>query len=235
MHVEDEGHTRELLTLAAAAEAVAAPGGHSQLLELVVQIAARVIGAAAASMLLLDRSTQELVFTVAFPNRVADLEALRVPLGEGIAGLVALTGQPMAISDASSDPRHAAGIAEQTGYRPDSLLCTPLLFGNQVVGVLELIDKQGATGFDTTDIETVGLFAQLAAVAIEQSRTRSSLASLLLEASPAEQDSGFERTLELARLVHEVAQGGGAELEACMQILRTFAVYVHTRAQLWQA
>jgi GAF domain-containing protein len=166
---------------------------------------------------------------------VADLEALRVPLGEGIAGMVALTGQPMAISDARSDPRHAPEIAEKTGYHPDSLLCTPLVFGDQVVGVLELMDKLGATGFDDTDIETVGLFAQLAAVAIEQSRTRDTLASLLLEASPAEQEPQLERTLELARLVHEVAQAGEAEREACMQILRTFAVYVQTRAQLWQA
>jgi GAF domain-containing protein len=205
------------------------------LLELVVQIAARVIGAASASMLLLDRSTQQLVFTVAFPDRVADLEALRVPLGEGIAGLVALTGQPMAISDARSDPRHAAEIAEQTGYRPDSLLCTPLVFGGQVVGVLELMDKQDATGFDNTDIETVGLFAQLAAVAIEQSRTRNTLASLLLEASPANQEPGFERTLELARLVHDVGQAGDAELEACTQILRAFAGYLQTKAQPWQA
>jgi GAF domain-containing protein len=186
-------------------------------------------------MLLLDRSSQELVFTVAFPDRVADLEALRVPLGEGIAGLVALTGQPMAISDARGDPRHAAEIAEKTGHQPDSLLCTPLVFGDQVVGVLELMDKQGATGFDNTDIETVGLFAQLAAVAIEQSRTRNTLQSLLLEASPPEQEPRFERTLELARLVHEVAQAGEAELEVCVRILRTFADYVQTRGQLWQA
>jgi signal transduction protein with GAF and PtsI domain len=66
-------------------------------------------------MLLLDRDTPELVFTVAFPHQVTDLAPLRVPLGEGIAGLVAMIGQPMAIADAQTDARHASTIAEQTG------------------------------------------------------------------------------------------------------------------------
>jgi GAF domain-containing protein len=153
-----------------------------------------------------------------------------VPLGEGIAGLVALTGQPMAVADAGNDPRHALRIAQQLGYLPSSLLCTPLLFGDEVVGVLELMDKQGADSFDTLDIETLGLFAQLAAVAIEQSRTRDTLALLLREASPAEPETRLERTLELARLVHDIGQAGEPEVEACTLILRAFAGYLRTQA-----
>ena len=229
MQTGDRGHSRELLELAAAAEAVAAPGSHARLLELVVQIAARVIGAETASLLLLDPSTQELVFTVAVPDRLAELLPLRVRLGEGIAGLVALTGQPMEVADVRNDPRHAVRIAEQVGYFPSSLLCVPLMFGDEVVGVLELMDKQGAQGFDNSDIETLGLFAQLAAVAIEQSQTRDTVASLLREAAPAE--PGFERTLELARLVHDIGQAGEPAVEACMEILRGFAGYVQTRGQ----
>lgn len=226
MPIDDRESSRELLTLAAAAEAVAAPGSHSRLLELVVQIAARVIGAATASMLLLDRDTQELVFTVAVPDRLDELTPFRVPLGEGIAGLVALTGQSMVVADVRNDPRHAVRIAEQVGYFPSSLLCAPLIFDDEVVGVLELMDKQGADGFDNADIETLGLFAQLAAVAIEQSRTRDTLASLLRETAPVERAPQFERTLELARLVHEIGRAGEPAFEACMQILRGFAGYV---------
>ena len=183
MDTDDHNRASELLTLAAATLTVAAVGSRSQLLELIVQIAARVIRAAAASMLLLDRATQELVFTVAYPHRLEDLAPFRVAVGEGIAGLVAMTGQPMAISDAGSDPRHASPIAEQTGYMPNSLLCVPLVFADEVVGVLELMDKEGADAFDNADIETLGLFASLAAVAIEQSQTRAQLTSLLHQVS----------------------------------------------------
>jgi len=250
MDTDDHARASELLTLAAATETVAAAGSHSQLLELIVRIAARVIRASAASMLLLDRDTQELVFTVAFPHQVTDLAPLRVPLGEGIAGLVAMTGQPMAIADARTDARHASNIAEQTGYMPNSLLCVPLVFADEIVGVLELMDKDGAQPFDGTDMEILGLFAQLAGVAIEQSRTRSNLTSLLRRASSAENLTGqsadvaelvsgveaepqFRRTLELAQLVHEIGQAGDQEVEACAGILRSFAAYARTRAQPW--
>jgi len=252
MDTDDHDRARELLTLAATTVTVAAVGSHSQLLELIVQIAARVIRAATASMLLLDRTTQELVFTVAFPHRVTDLASFRVPVGEGIAGLVAMTGQPMAISDARGDPRHASPIAEQTGYLPNSLLCVPLVFADEVVGVLELMDKEGASAFDNADVETLGLFASLAAVAIEQSQTRGHLTALLGQVSSlqdisghagdlaelisgVEQEPRFRRTLELAELVHQISQAGDRELETCAGILRSFAGYVRTRSQPWQA
>jgi len=198
-------------------------------------------------MLLLDRATQELVFTVTFPHRLEDLVPFRVAVGEGIAGLVAMTGQPMAISDARSDPRHAAPIAAQTGYMPNSLLCVPLVYADDVVGVLELMDKEGAAAFDNSDIETLGLFASLAAVAIEQSQTRSDLITLLRRVSGlpdasgqsaglaalvsrVEQEPRFQRTLELAQLVHQIGQAGDAELEACAGMLRSFAAYVRSRS-----
>jgi GAF domain-containing protein len=245
----DDKDLRAALTVAAATATVAPQGSHSQLLELIVQIAARVIGAEAASMLLLNQDAQDLVFTVAYPQRVADLEPWRVPLGEGIAGLVALTGQPMAVADVRGDPRHASNIAEGIGYRPDSLLCVPLVFADEVIGVLELIDKQGARAFDGTDMEILELFASLAGVAIEQSRTHGNLAALLKLvpavnaasgqsaaeiAASVEQDAGFKRTLELARLVHEIGQAGDDELELCTGILRNFASFVRKRAQPWQ-
>jgi transcriptional regulator with GAF, ATPase, and Fis domain len=161
-----------------------------------------------------------------------------------------MTGQPMAVADAQTDARHASTIAEQTGYLPNSLLCVPLVFGDEIVGVLELMDKEGGHAFDGTDMEILGLFAQLAAVAIEQSRTRSNLTSLLLQVSSAENLTGqsadvaklvsgvesepkFRRTLELAQLVREIGQAGDQEVEACAGILRSFAAYARSHAQPW--
>jgi GAF domain-containing protein len=129
---------------------------------------------------------------------------------------------------------------------PDSLLCVPLVFADDVVGVLELMDKEGAAAFDNADIEVLGLFASLAAVAIEQSQTRSQLTSLLHQVSTLQDASGrsadlaelvssveqeprFRRTLELAQLVHQIGQAGEAELDTCAGMLRSFAGYVRTR------
>src|SRR5206468_5403043 len=116
---------------------------HSRLLEMIVQTAAQVISARAASLFLINRQTQELVFEVALGQKAEDVKKFTVPLGHGIAGLVAVSGQPIAVSDASKDPRQAADIARSVGYVPQTILCVPLFYNDQIIGVLELLDKEG--------------------------------------------------------------------------------------------
>ena len=98
---------RDALTLAAAAGEVSAPVSHSRLLEMIVKTAASVIPSRAAALFLIDGEGEELIFQVALGPEAERVKNLRVPLGHGVAGLVAVSGQPMAISDAKSDPRYA--------------------------------------------------------------------------------------------------------------------------------
>lgn len=243
---------REALTLAAAAGTIALPVTHSRLLEMIVEAAAHVISAQAASLFLVDEEMQELVFEVALGSKAEEVKKFRVPLGHGIAGLVAVTGQPMAVSDAERDPRQATDIAQSVGYTPQSILCVPLFYHDQVIGVLELLDKEGAPSFSATDMEDLGLFANQAAIAIEQSRTNRSLAALLREvlesigrgtedqelqervrdfAERLEEDATFSRALDLARLVQEIAHRGENELKGCQAILSGFAEYLRSRPE----
>jgi GAF domain-containing protein len=243
---------RETLTLAAAAGTIAAPVTHARLLEMIVETAARVIFARAAALFLIDEEAQELIFEVALGSKAEEAKKFRVPLGHGIAGLVAVSGQPMAVSDAESDPRQAADIARSVGYTPQSILCVPLYYHEQIIGVLELLDKEGAPSFSPEDMEDLSLFANQAAIAIEQSRTNRNLAALLggvLEpigratngerqdlqerarafAERLEEDAAFSQALELARLVQEIAHQGENELKGCEAILRGFAEYLRSR------
>lgn len=245
---------RQALTLAAAAGTIATPVDHSRLLEMIVATAAQIISAQAASLFLIDEEAGDLVFEVALGEKAAEVKRFRVPLGHGIAGLVAMTGQPMAISNAQSDPRHAGEIARSVGYLPQSILCVPLLHDDQVIGVLELLDKQGAPSFSLADTEALGLFANLAAVAIAQSGTHRNLAALVREVlglsgkpgatmSPdllqgaraftklmADGDVMYRRSLELAQLVQQIAWQGEHELALCQTVLRGFAEYARYRA-----
>lgn len=136
--LSDERFAEELkdaLTLAAGQ--ISAPVTHSRLLEMIVETAASVIPSRAASLFLIDQETEELIFEVALGPEAEEVRKFRVPLGQGIAGLVAVSGQPMAISDASSDPRQAADIAKSVGYTPGTILCVPLIHNEVVIGVLE--------------------------------------------------------------------------------------------------
>ena len=243
---------RDALTLAATAGTVAAPVSHARLLEMIVATAADIIGANAASLFLIDQEQQDLIFEVALGDKAEEVKKFRVPLGKGIAGLVALSGQPMAISDTAEDDRDAADIAQAVGYAPKNILCVPLFYQDQVIGVLELLDKEGEATFSAGDMEALGLFANQAAVAIEQSRTQQNLGALvaalvrsvdglpdfqqqgLTEQARAftadlEQTTGYQHAVQLARLVQEIVQHGEGASEACRGILESFALYLRAR------
>lgn len=245
---------REAFALASSVGTIGAQVSHQQLLRLIVETAADVIQARAGSLFLIDRGTEELVFEVATGPKADEVMKFRVPLGQGIAGFVAITGQPMAIANVQEDPRHASDIAESIGYRPNSILCVPLMREDQVFGVLELLDKEDGQSFNARDLELLGLFANQAAVAIEQSRTSRNLVLLIGEvlgvlgvlppeqrpdmerraqdfALSIEEDSAYQQTVELARLVQEIAAFGASERVACQALLEGFADYLRTREQ----
>jgi GAF domain-containing protein len=250
--LEDERFAEELrgvLVLAAAAGTIASPVTHARLLQLIVETAADVIGARAGALFLVDEAHNELTFEVAIGPKAAEVKRIRVPLGQGVAGLVAVSGQPMAIADAGRDPRHASDIAQQIGYYPETILCVPLFYGDRLTGVLELLDKDDAPAFSAADMNTLGLFANQAAVAIEQSRTHRNLAALLAEllrtpdtaetamserarqfATRIEtEDAAAGQALDLAALVQEIAWFGEHERDACRLMLRAFADYLRQR------
>ena len=245
---------KEALTLAAAAGSIASPVEHSRLLEMIVETAAGVIPSRSAALFLIDEETEELIFQVALGPEAELVKDLRVPLGHGIAGLVAVSGQPMAVSDATEDPRQAADIAQSVGYAPGTILCVPLFYDEEVIGVLELLDREGAASYGAQDIATLGLFANQAAVAIEQSRSQASIAALLREtllspdaeqsyltraqeeqgedfAAGVEGEASYRRALELARLVGEISRRGEQESAACQKILQGFADYMRSRPE----
>jgi len=210
---------------------------------MIVATAAQVLRARAGALLLVDEETEELVFEVAVGGEAEEVTRFRVPIGHGIAGHVAATGQPIAVSEAAADPRAAADIAEQVGYRPDSILCVPLFYDDEVVGVLELLDKADGSSFTPDDMESLGLFANQAAVAIEQSRLHTTLGALIADvlrsrelgpgaeafARRASEDPSSRQALALAQLVQEIARAGERETQACRAILESFAEYLRTR------
>lgn len=236
---------RDALTLAATVGTIGAPVRHERLLEMILATAADIIGAHAASLFLVDAQRQDLVFEFALGDKAEEVKKSRIPLGQDVAGLVALTGQPMAVSERAEDVLEAADSAK-------NILCVPLFVQGQVIGVLELLDKEGAATFGTDDMEALGLFANQAAAAIEQSRTQRSMGALVAELINAMeglpeyerqglteraheftvglgQHSGYFNALELAQLVHEIVQHGDRATETCKGILGSFAQFLRSR------
>ncbi len=219
---------RDTLHLAATAGIIGSPVSHARLLEMIVETGAHVIGARAGALFLLDEENDDLTFEVAIGSRAAEVKRFRVPLGHGIAGIVAASGQAMAIRDAAGDPRLASDIADSVGYVPETVLCVPLFYGDNVIGALELLDKEG--GFSAGDLEALGLFANQAAVALQLSRTYENVAGLMADAEAEGADDISRDAVELARLVQEITRYGETERKACRDVLVAFAEYLRARS-----
>src|SRR5579884_1050030 len=141
---------------------------HLRLLEAIVATAVRVIDATSGSLMLLDPAADELVFQVAVGPGAQEIKQFRVPVGQGIAGFTASTGQALAIADTSQDARFARQIAEGSGYVPKNLLCVPLILRGELIGVMELLDKRGGnTPFTPQDTAILAAFGEQAAMAID--------------------------------------------------------------------
>jgi|HubBroStandDraft_6_1064221.scaffolds.fasta_scaffold310141_2 GAF domain-containing protein len=159
---------RGLLELTATAGIVAAPSSERDELRAIVQVAASVLDAEAAALFLVDEERDVLRFEVALGGRSEEVENLSLPLGEGLAGYVASTGQPLAVSNVQNDARFAAAFAEKIAYIPKTILCVPMVLDDRTVGVLEMLDKRGDAPFGVRDIEILGHFARLAALTVQQ-------------------------------------------------------------------
>ena len=120
-----------------------------------------------ASLFLIDETRRELWSKVAQTDGERALE-IRVPLGEGIVGHVARTGEPMNVPDVYASPLFRREVDESTGYRTRSLLCVPILDRNgRPFAVTELINRNGGEPFNARDEAALREFAASIGVILE--------------------------------------------------------------------
>lgn len=143
----------------------------SEVLERIMTTSRQALAAETVSLILVDDGPEagqgELVFSVAQGPASARLQTgFRLRRGQGLAGWVAANAAPLILADVYDDPRFNPEVDKLTGYRTRSMVCVPLLYRDQVVGVAQGINKLGGDAFSADDLETFSLLAAQAAVAI---------------------------------------------------------------------
>jgi diguanylate cyclase (GGDEF)-like protein len=141
-----------------------------EVLRLVLGRAQDLLRVARISLLLLDEKSRELRFEVASGPGADRLASLRLPLGEGIAGWVASSGQPVLVQDASRDPRYAPRFDALSGQVTRSLIAVPLVSKGRTLGVIEVMAGDGERELTGEDLLTVRTLADHAALAIENAQ-----------------------------------------------------------------
>ena len=127
-----------------------------------------------AAVLMLDESTNELVARAAVGLEEEVEQGVRIPVGEGFAGLVAAEAHPIVLDDV--DHAHVLNpILREKGIK--SLLGAPLIVSDRVIGVIHVGTLEPRL-FDADDQELLELVASRAAIAIEGARIHDELVRL---------------------------------------------------------
>ena len=147
----------------------AAPQRRS-LIEAVVRTAVGIFEAASASVAVVEPGGEQR-YLAAWGASAGRVVGVRLQPGEGFAGAVASSGQPLIVPDCGADPRFAEHIAQSIGYMPRTILIVPLLAGSRVVGTLSILDRRDGSGFGVQDVPRAQLFAELAVATLEEEGT----------------------------------------------------------------
>jgi len=144
------------------------------LLPLILKEATRVVEAERCSLFILDRDKNELW------SRIAQgaTQEIRVPVGSGIAGAVAQTGQVVNIRDAYEDARFNRSFDASNNFRTKAILCVPMRDARgDVTGVIQALNAASGE-FDSEDEELLLALGGQAASAIENALLNEEIATL---------------------------------------------------------
>jgi GAF domain-containing protein len=169
------------LKTAVAAGVLGSEESFRKLLQSVVEVARAIFGAKASSIFLLDEEADELVFEAVAGEGAETLIGQRLPSSTGVAGWVLVTRQPLVVEDVTEDPRFSKEVAESTGYVPKGLMAVPLLHDEQVLGVLEVLDRPARSQFSLVEMDLLGLFANQASIALDLLRRARRAQAVLAE------------------------------------------------------
>jgi GAF domain-containing protein len=195
---------------AVAAGALASENSQAAFLRSIVDVARAIFAARAASIMLLERESGELVFEAVSGEGSEDLVGSHFPANYGVAGWVATAAQPLILDDVADDPRFSQEVAESTGYLPRALMAVPLIGDEDVVGVLSVLDRSDAGTFELAQMELLELFARQAAIAVEIVRSARAAQGAL---------SGSGDVAVVARLAAALEGLEGERRDAGMQLL----------------
>jgi GAF domain-containing protein len=177
---EDQAVRALLAAVARRLEAADRLGGGptDDLLSAIATTAVTALDAQAASIAVHDPTTDRLVFQAAAGPAAGGVVGLAIDPGAGIAGYAFMTGQPLAVADATTDPRFDPSVAKATGYVPSTLLAAPLSDDAGTVGVLEALVHRGGS-FTLRDLDVATAIAHEATIAVRAGQVHRDAAHLL--------------------------------------------------------
>ncbi len=138
-----------------------------KLLSVILDTALKMVEGDRGTLYLVDEKKHELWSKVLHGS---ELVTIKLPIGKGIAGYVAATGDTLNIPDAYLDPRFNPEFDKKSGYRTQTILCMPMRNkDDKIIGVLQLLNKRKGP-FNRDDEHFINTLSIHASIAIENAR-----------------------------------------------------------------
>jgi diguanylate cyclase (GGDEF)-like protein len=155
------------------------------------------------SMLMVDDVTNELYYAIAVGENTESLKGLRVAMGEGVAGWVASTGNPLIVPDVALDPHWSAFANKHPDLKIKSIACVPVRSGNKTLGVIQLLNSK-LDLLSEYSISFLRILCDYAAIAIQNARSM----TLIQELTITDDVTGLFNARHLYTMLDDqVAQG----------------------------
>ena len=160
----------EMGTLHEITHALESTDSLDSLLNYIMKKSQAVMQAEAASLMLVVEGANELEFKIALGPKATGVKPFRLPIGQGISGWVAKTGEAVLISDAYSDPRFDPSFDKRSGFITKSMLVVPMIHKSKTMGVMSILNRFDGLPFNENDKMLFTIFASQAALVIENAR-----------------------------------------------------------------
>jgi two-component system NtrC family sensor kinase len=169
LHAETQRWANELSVLNRAGRVMASSLDMNTVLAQTLAEIKEVLHAEGASILRYTPGSDELVFVAAVGPNTQKILGTTVPIAASVAGRSLLEEQPILVEDTQQDFRFYNQIDVQTGMTTHSLLAVPLIFRENVIGVIEVMNK-GQGVFNLHDLEILEAMTNSAAIAIKNAQ-----------------------------------------------------------------
>jgi sigma-B regulation protein RsbU (phosphoserine phosphatase) len=140
------------------------------LLKYVLEKCMDLMNAEAASSMMVVEGTDELEFKTVLGPKSEGVKPFRLKIGKGLSGWVAQNNEPVLIPDAYKDARFDPSFDKRSGFRTRSMLCVPLTYKSQPIGVMTILNRLDGNPFTESDKNLLTTFASQAALAIENAQ-----------------------------------------------------------------
>jgi signal transduction histidine kinase len=128
------------------------------------------INAEASSIYELDEMNNELYIRLARGEKKEPVKSIRLKVGEGIAGWVVQSCQPIVVHDVSNEKKFSDKYDKITGFKTRSLICVPLTLRGKAIGAIQVINKKNQESFSNADLEILTGMSHQIAVAMENAK-----------------------------------------------------------------